>query len=110
MGIRGETQTNYRWLVLGVGVLAQMATSISFFPGLATIAPLLAGSYRMSLFQTGLLFSGMQLGPVLTMALWGVNGSSNRQQHWRWPVMHLSCWLLTHPHLFLNRRFAHTRK
>jgi MFS family permease len=72
MGIRVETQTNYRWLVLGVGVVAQMATSISFFPGIATIAPLLAVSYGMSLFQTGLLFSGMQLGPVLTMALWGV--------------------------------------
>lgn len=72
MGTRGAPQTNYRWLVLGVGVAAQMATSISFFPGIATIAPLLAVAYGMSLFQTGLLFSGMQLGPVLTMALWGV--------------------------------------
>jgi sugar phosphate permease len=72
MGIRGETQTNYRWLMLGVGVVAQMVTSITFFPGLATIAPLLASDYRLSLFQTGMLFSAMQLGPVLTMALWGV--------------------------------------
>src|SRR5258708_3676715 len=46
----------------------------------------------------------------LSMVLWGVNGSSNRQPRWRWPVMHLSYWLLTHPHLCLNRRFAHRRK
>jgi MFS family permease len=70
-GIPGP-QTNQRWLMLAVSVFAQMAVSMSFFPGLAAIAPVLVGSYRLSLLQTGLLFSAMQLGPVLTIALWGI--------------------------------------
>jgi MFS family permease len=71
MGIP-EPQTNHRWLMLGVSVIAQMAVSMSLFPGLAAITPVLASSYRLSLLQTGLLFSAMQLGPVLTIALWGI--------------------------------------
>jgi MFS family permease len=71
MAIR-EPGTNHRWRMLAVTVIAQMVVSFSFFPGLAAIAPVLVGSYHLSLLQTGLLFSAMQLGPVLTIALWGI--------------------------------------
>ena len=58
--------------MLSVTAIAQMAVAVSFFPGLAAIAPVVVASYQMSLVQTGLLFSAIQLGPVLTVALWGV--------------------------------------
>jgi len=49
-----------------------MTTGLIFFPGLAVIGPSLTGWYHLNLLQVGLLFTWMQLGPVLTMALWGV--------------------------------------
>jgi sugar phosphate permease len=63
---------NHRWQVLGVSVLAQMMTGVAFFPGLATIGPVIASTYHLRLVQAGILFGGMQFGPVLTVAVWGL--------------------------------------
>ena len=62
----------YRWRVLGVGVLAQMTSGLAFFPGLAVVGPALTRWYHLNLVEVGVLFGGMQLGPVLTIAAWGV--------------------------------------
>jgi len=52
--------------------MAQMMTGLAFFPGLAAIGPLITSSYHLGLVQAGILFGGMQFGPVLTVALWGL--------------------------------------
>src|SRR6185312_5281628 len=66
-----DLKISHRWLILGVSVVAQMTTGIAFFPGLATIGPVIASWYHLDLVQVGILFGGMQFGPVLTVALWG---------------------------------------
>lgn len=58
--------------MLGVGSLAQMVAAVAFFPGLAAIAPALQGFYRINLLQIGALFSAIQLGPALSILIWGL--------------------------------------
>lgn len=61
----------YRWVILGVGVLAQSALSGAFF-GLPVLAPELQDHYELSLADLGALFAASSVGGIGTLLPWGL--------------------------------------
>jgi MFS family permease len=61
----------YRWVVLGVGALAQ-GTNAAVFLGLPAITPQLREHHGLSVPQVGLLLGAVNLGTMLTLIAWGV--------------------------------------
>jgi nitrate/nitrite transporter NarK len=61
----------YRWVILGVGVLAQSALAGVFF-GLPVLAPELQDEYRLSLGELGALFAASNVGGIVTLLPWGL--------------------------------------
>ncbi|MEA2682318.1 MAG: hypothetical protein QOK05_646 [Chloroflexota bacterium] len=55
-----------------MSTFTQMIVAVVFLPGIASIGPALQGRYGLTLVQTGLIFTGVQLGPLTTVALWGL--------------------------------------
>jgi MFS family permease len=60
----------YRWVVLGVGALAQ-GTNAAVFLGLPAITPQLRQHFHLSIPQVGLLLGAVNLGTMLTLVAWG---------------------------------------
>lgn len=60
----------YRWVVLGVGALAQ-GTNAAVFLGLPALTPQLRAHFDLTLPQVGLLIGAVNLGTMLTLVLWG---------------------------------------
>ena len=60
----------YRWVVLGVGALAQ-GTNAAVFLGLSALTPQLRAHFDLSLPQVGLLIGAVNLGTMLTLVTWG---------------------------------------
>jgi MFS family permease len=60
----------YRWVVLGVGALAQ-GTNAAVFLGLPALTPQLRAHFDLTLPQVGLLIGAVNLGTVLTLVTWG---------------------------------------
>jgi sugar phosphate permease len=60
----------YRWVVLGVGALAQ-GTNAAVFLGLPALTPQLRDHFHLSLPQVGLLLGAVNLGTMLTLVTWG---------------------------------------
>ena len=63
--------SRYRWVILGLGVLAQSAYSAVFF-GLPVLAPELRDEYGLSLGEIGVLFGATSVGTVVTLLPWGL--------------------------------------
>ncbi|GLZ31462.1 MFS transporter [Lentzea sp. NBRC 105346] len=61
----------YRWVVLGIGALAQ-GTNAAVFLGLPAITPQLRDHFGLTLPQVGLLLGAVNLGTMLTLVAWGV--------------------------------------
>jgi sugar phosphate permease len=61
----------YRWTILSVGVVTTAAIS-ALRQGLPSLGPALRDRYDLSLTQTGMVFSSVTLGIVLTLFAWGV--------------------------------------
>lgn len=66
-----EKSKNYRWFVLGVGVLAQ-ATFAMGFAGIPVTGILMREAYHFSLFELGYVLGAMGLGVALSEILWGM--------------------------------------
>ncbi|HEX6345146.1 MFS transporter [Umezawaea sp.] len=60
----------YRWVVLGVGALAQ-GTNAAVFLGLPALTPQLRAHFDLTLPQVGLLVGAVNLGTMLTLVTWG---------------------------------------
>ncbi len=60
----------YRWVVLGVGALAQ-GTNAAVFLGLPALTPQLRAHFDLTLPQVGLLIGAVNLGTMLTLVTWG---------------------------------------
>jgi len=60
----------YRWVVLGVGAVAQ-GTNAAVFLGLPALTPQLREFFHLSLPQVGLLLGAVNLGTMLTLVSWG---------------------------------------
>ncbi len=63
--------SRYRWVILGVGVLAQ-AASATVLQGLPGLAPQLRDDYGLTLPGLGVVLASVTLGLVGTLVLWGV--------------------------------------
>ncbi|CDG22157.1 conserved membrane protein of unknown function [Xenorhabdus poinarii G6] len=66
-----EKSKNYRWIVLGAGVLAQ-ATFAMGFAGIPVTGILMREEYHFSLFELGYVLGAMGLGVALSEIIWGV--------------------------------------
>lgn len=61
----------YRWVVLGIGALAQ-GTNAAVFLGLPAISPQLQDHFSLTLPQVGLLLGAVNLGTMIAIVPWGV--------------------------------------
>src|SRR4030081_606241 len=59
-----------RWVILAVGLAAQMAT-FSFVYGVAVLVPAMRSAQHLSLAQAGLVVSAPIVGILLTLIAWG---------------------------------------
>ncbi|MCX8573675.1 MULTISPECIES: MFS transporter [unclassified Gilliamella] len=62
---------NYRWFVLGVGVLAQ-ATFAMGFAGIPITGILMRDAYNFSLYELGFVLGAMGLGVAASEIIWGI--------------------------------------
>ena len=60
----------YRWAVLALGVLAQVAFAAAS-QGLAAVGPLFRTQLGLSLVETGAILTGVSIGTALTLVAWG---------------------------------------
>jgi sugar phosphate permease len=61
---------SWRWVILGLGILAQAATCV-FLYGLPTLLPALRADEHLSLFQASLVIAAPAAGLLLTLIAWG---------------------------------------
>ncbi|SDF60111.1 Sugar phosphate permease [Lentzea fradiae] len=61
----------YRWVVLGIGALAQ-GVNAAVFLGLPAISPQLRDHFSLTLPQVGLLLGAVNLGTMIAIVPWGV--------------------------------------
>ena len=64
-------ENNYRWFVLGIGVLAQ-ATFAMGFAGIPITGILMRESYNFSLYELGIVLGSMGLGVAASEIVWGI--------------------------------------
>ncbi|OTP87666.1 hypothetical protein B6D12_07610 [Gilliamella apicola] len=64
-------KNNYRWFVLGIGVLAQ-ATFAMGFAGIPITGILMRESYNFSLHELGFVLGSMGLGVAASEIVWGI--------------------------------------
>ncbi len=64
-------KNNYRWFVLGVGVLAQ-ATFAMGFAGIPITGVLMRDAYHFSLYELGFVLGSMGLGVAASEIIWGI--------------------------------------
>ena len=62
---------NYRWFVLGAGVLAQAVFAIGF-AGVPVAGVLMRDIYGFSLFELGVVLGAMGLGVAISEIIWGI--------------------------------------
>ncbi|WP_230532089.1 MFS transporter [Microvirga roseola] len=60
----------YRWIILGIGVLAQAALA-ALQHGLSGLAPVLRSDFSLSLPEVGLILAAANWGIMSTLLLWG---------------------------------------
>lgn len=61
---------SYRWIILGIGVLAQGALA-ALQHGVSGLAPMLRSDFRLSLPEVGLILAAANWGIMSTLLLWG---------------------------------------
>jgi sugar phosphate permease len=71
MGVTVPQASGYRWVVLGVGVLAQTAFG-SASVGIAAVAAPIRTAYGLSIEQVGVALGAIVAGMFTTMLAWGV--------------------------------------
>ncbi|MWN89529.1 MFS transporter [Gilliamella sp. Pra-s65] len=64
-------KSNYRWFVLGIGVLAQ-ATFAMGFAGIPITGILMRDAYHFSLYELGFVLGSMGLGVAASEIIWGI--------------------------------------
>jgi sugar phosphate permease len=64
-------KNNYRWFVLGIGVLAQ-ATFAMGFAGIPITGILMREAYDFSLYELGFVLGSMGLGVAASEIIWGI--------------------------------------
>ncbi|SCC06118.1 Sugar phosphate permease [Gilliamella bombicola] len=64
-------KNNYRWFVLGIGVLAQ-ATFAMGFAGIPITGILMRDAYHFSLYELGFVLGSMGLGVAASEIIWGI--------------------------------------
>lgn len=64
-------KNNYRWFVLGIGVLAQ-ATFAMGFAGIPITGILMRDVYHFSLYELGFVLGSMGLGVAASEIIWGI--------------------------------------
>jgi sugar phosphate permease len=65
------TSTQYRWIVLAAGTLAQVSFA-AVSVGLPALAPALRSHYRLSLGETGVVLGAVGIGMLPTLLPWGL--------------------------------------
>lgn len=66
-----DKKNNYRWFVLGIGVLAQ-ATFAMGFAGIPITGVLMRDAYHFSLYELGFVLGSMGLGVAASEIIWGI--------------------------------------
>lgn len=66
-----ESISNYRWLILAIGVLAQMTFSIAF-SGIPVSGVLMRDAYRLCTGELGFVLGCMGLGVAISEIIWGI--------------------------------------
>lgn len=61
----------YRWVVLGLGILAQTAFA-AVIQGLPAVGPALRRTYDLSLSELGLVLAALAIGAAITLIPWGL--------------------------------------
>jgi sugar phosphate permease len=67
----GQVTSNYRWTILGAGVLGQASAS-AIGLGLPAIAPEIRQGYGLTLTQVGVVLAALNFGLILTLVPWGI--------------------------------------
>lgn len=65
-----EREKNYKWLVLIVATLSQMCASFVIF-GMGPMAAFYQKAYHLSQFETGMIVSAVNIGPIFSMIIFG---------------------------------------
>ena len=65
------TGSDYRWVVLGLGILAQTAFA-AVIQGLPAIGPALRSTFDLSLAEVGLVLAALTVGAAAALIPWGV--------------------------------------
>ncbi|HDX9619558.1 MULTISPECIES: MFS transporter [Bacillus cereus group] len=66
-----SSTSSYRWLILLIGVLAQIAFAIGF-AGIPTTAVIMRAEYHFSMSQLGFVLGCMGLGVAISEIIWGM--------------------------------------
>ena len=66
-----DKKINYRWFVLGIGVLAQATFAMSF-AGIPITGILMRDAYHFSLYELGFVLGAMGLGVAASEIIWGI--------------------------------------
>ncbi|MGM0748663.1 MAG: MFS transporter [Bacillota bacterium] len=66
-----KQSSNYRWLILFIGVLAQITFAIGF-AGIPTAGVIMRNDYHFTLGQLGFVLGCMGLGVAISEIIWGV--------------------------------------
>lgn len=69
--VNTESTPKYRWLILAIGVLAQMTFSIAF-SGIPVSGVLMRDAYQFSTAQLGFVLGCMGLGVAISEIIWGI--------------------------------------
>ena len=71
MQTKNESGAKYRWLILAIGVLAQMTFSIAF-SGIPVSGVLMRDAYQFSIGELGFVLGCMGLGVAISEIIWGI--------------------------------------
>ena len=71
MNKTNNMMNGYRWIILGIGVLAQITFSIGF-AGVSVSGVIMREEYQFTLTQVGFVLGCMGLGVALSEIIWGI--------------------------------------
>ena len=69
--MKNDSISRYRWLILAIGVLAQMTFSIAF-SGIPVSGVLMRDAYQFSIGELGFVLGCMGLGVAISEIIWGI--------------------------------------
>lgn len=65
-----ESSQNFKWFVLIVATLSQTCASFVIF-GMGPMAAFYQKTYNLSQFETGMIVSAVNIGPIMSMIIFG---------------------------------------